>query len=91
MTGKEIVQHIKNVLYSDSYYLGLIEEELQEIEKGFEVLELLKKHLSINSWGDIVYESKHHYQYIKSEECKLFKPNEEDIKIKEWLEDDKYM
>lgn len=64
-------------------------EELYDIiKRDLEMLKLLKKHLVINSWGDIVYESKHHYQYIESEECELFKANEEDTKIKECLKND---
>ena len=58
------------------------------IERDLEVLEMLKKHLFINSWGEIVYDFKHHHQYINGEECELFKHNEEDTKIKEWLEDE---
>ena len=89
MKSKELMSDIKwdvltsTILHKEEY-LALCEE----VEKDLEVLEILRKHLFINSWGEIAYDSKHHYQYINDEECKLFKPNEEDAKIKEWLENE---
>lgn len=96
MTNKEIVKEMFKMvsvcssvtMKKDDKWVTIAQlkkEDVEQIEKDLEVLELLKKHLSINCWGEIVYEPKHHYQYINDEEVKLLKPNEEDIKIKEWL------
>ena len=89
MTSKEDLKTLLEYFYYQGKTPIIPKEQvefiLNNLEKDLEVLEILKKHLIINSWDEIVYVPKHHCQYINGEECKLFKPNEEDTKIKEWL------
>ena len=76
MTSKEALKNIKNILREDEN-VWEYNEDIKQIEKDLEVLEIVKTHKLLN-------------YVIKNEKCaKMYNLTEKEIiKIKEWLEND---
>ena len=95
MTSQKALQLIRNYHNAEAYETyhdsakNIFKRELDLIEKDLEILQMLKKNMSIKTdyYDD---DMRHEYEYIAYNGMDLWIENEEEFnKLKEWLENDK--
>lgn len=87
MSSKEALNFILNVLSDNNYYMNILSNHFEVIQKDIEVLEILKKHFKHNEEDVYLIERtfwKANENYGEGWE----KHNEEYNKIKEWLKNE---